>query len=72
MRGKSLDFDRVFDVRALRIVVSDVDACYRALAYVHQEYTPMLEEFDDYIAKPKSNGYQYLHTVVHDLAPLHI
>ena len=66
MRGKSLDFAHVFDVRALRIVVSDVDACYRALAYVHQEYTPMLEEFDDYIAKPKSNGYQSLHTVVRD------
>jgi GTP pyrophosphokinase len=66
MRGKSLDFGRVFDIRALRIVVPDVDACYTALAYVHQQYAPILEEFDDYIAKPKPNGYQSLHTVVRD------
>jgi GTP pyrophosphokinase len=66
MRGKSLNFERVFDIRALRIVVPDLDACYRALAYVHQQYTPILEEFDDYIAKPKPNGYQSLHTVVRD------
>ena len=66
MRGKSLHFDRVFDIRALRIVVPDVDSCYAALAYVHQQYSPILEEFDDYIAKPKPNGYQSLHTVVRD------
>ena len=66
MRGKSLDFEHVFDIRALRIVVPNVDACYAALAYVHQHYVPILEEFDDYIAKPKPNGYQSLHTVVRD------
>ena len=66
MRGKSLSFDRVFDVRALRIVVPTVPDCYAALSYVHAVYTPISSEFDDYIAKPKGNGYQSLHTVVRD------
>jgi GTP pyrophosphokinase len=66
MRGKSLAFDRVFDVRALRIVVPNVPDCYAALSYVHALYTPITSEFDDYIAKPKANGYQSLHTVVRD------
>jgi GTP pyrophosphokinase len=68
MRGKSLAFDRVFDVRALRIVVPNVPDCYAALSYVHALYTPITSEFDDYIAKPKANGYQSLHTVVRDKA----
>jgi GTP pyrophosphokinase len=66
MRGKSLDFARVFDVRALRVIVPQVQDCYAALAWVHQEYEPIASEFDDYIAKPKPNGYQSLHTVVRD------
>jgi GTP pyrophosphokinase len=66
MRGKSLAFSRVFDVRALRVIVPDVNACYAALALVHERFTPVLAEFDDYIAKPKPNGYQSLHTVVQD------
>ncbi|MDR0480000.1 MAG: bifunctional (p)ppGpp synthetase/guanosine-3',5'-bis(diphosphate) 3'-pyrophosphohydrolase [Burkholderiaceae bacterium] len=66
MRGKSLDFNRVFDVRALRVVVPTVDACYAALGWVHEHYAPVPGEFDDYIAKPKVNGYQSLHTVVRD------
>lgn len=66
MRGKSLDFDRVFDIRALRVVVPAVNDCYTVLAHVHAHFTPVPEEFDDYIAKPKSNGYQSLHTVVRD------
>ena len=66
MRGKSLDFERVFDIRALRVVVDSVEACYAALAHVHAHYTPIADEFDDYIAKPKPNGYQSLHTVVRD------
>lgn len=66
MRGKSLDFDRVFDIRALRVVVPELDDCYATLAWVHAHFTPIAEEFDDYIAKPKSNGYQSLHTVVRD------
>ncbi|MFM6985366.1 MAG: RelA/SpoT family protein [Hydrogenophaga sp.] len=66
MRGKSLDFERVFDIRALRVVVPDVDDCYAVLAHVHAHFAPVPEEFDDYIAKPKPNGYQSLHTVVRD------
>ncbi|ARU05680.1 GTP pyrophosphokinase [Comamonas serinivorans] len=66
MRGKQLDFDQVFDVRALRVVVNTVDDCYAALDWVNRHFTPVSEEFDDYIAKPKPNGYQSLHTVVRD------
>ncbi|WP_090047928.1 bifunctional (p)ppGpp synthetase/guanosine-3',5'-bis(diphosphate) 3'-pyrophosphohydrolase [Limnohabitans sp. 2KL-27] len=66
MRGKSLPFERVFDIRALRIVVPSVADCYQALSWVHEHFVPIAEEFDDYIAKPKTNGYQSLHTVVRD------
>ncbi len=66
MRGKSLDFDQVFDIRALRVVVPTKDDCYGVLALVHTQFTPVPEEFDDYIARPKANGYQSLHTVVRD------
>jgi len=66
MRGKSLDFGQVLDVRALRVIVPDVKDCYAALDWVHSRFTPILEEFDDYIARPKPNGYQSLHTVVRD------
>jgi GTP pyrophosphokinase len=66
MQGKGLDFARVFDVRALRVIVPDVHQCYAALAHVHQRFRPVSDEFDDYIAKPKPNGYQSLHSVVLD------
>jgi GTP pyrophosphokinase len=66
MRGKDLSFAQVLDVRALRVIVPDEGACYAALSRVHELYTPMPGEFDDYIAKPKANGYQSLHTVVRD------
>jgi GTP pyrophosphokinase len=66
MRGKSLPFERVFDIRALRVVVPSVADCYQALSWVHEHFVPIAEEFDDYIAKPKANGYQSLHTVVRD------
>ncbi|MCM2251484.1 MAG: bifunctional (p)ppGpp synthetase/guanosine-3',5'-bis(diphosphate) 3'-pyrophosphohydrolase, partial [Ramlibacter sp.] len=66
MRGKSLDFDQVFDIRALRVIVPQVKDCYAALSWVHEQFTPIVEEFDDYIAKPKANGYQSLHTIVRD------
>jgi len=66
MRGKSLDFEQVFDIRALRVIAADVNGCYAALGFVHSNFTPVAGEFDDYIAKPKSNGYQSLHTVVRD------
>ena len=67
MRGKSLGFDQVFDIRALRVIVPDVKDCYGALAWVQAHYQPMAEEFDDYIARPKPNGYQSLHTVVREM-----
>ena len=67
MRGKSLGFDQVRDLRALRIIVANVDDCYRALSWVHGHMHPLDNEFDDYIAKPKANGYQSLHTVVRHL-----
>ena len=66
MRGKSLQFHQVFDIHALRVVVPSVKDCYAALSWVHQQYQSIEEEFDDYIAKPKANGYQSLHTVVRD------
>lgn len=66
MQGKRLNFDRVLDVRALRVIVADVPACYAALGRVHELLPPLPDEFDDYIARPKPNGYQSLHTVVQD------
>ncbi len=66
MRGKSLDFDHVYDKSALRVIVATVAACYEVLGVLHARFTPIAEEFDDYIAKPKSNGYRSLHTVVRD------
>ena len=66
MRGKGLDFARVFDVRAMRVIVADVPSCYAVLGRVHERYQVVPGEFDDYIAKPKPNGYQSLHTVVLD------
>ena len=68
MRGKALDFDQVFDIRALRVIAADANGCYAALSFVHSKFVPIEGEFDDYIAKPKSNGYQSLHTVVRDAA----
>jgi GTP pyrophosphokinase len=68
MRGKSLGFAQVYDIRALRIVVPSVPDCYAALSWVHEYFTPVPDEFDDYIARPKANGYQSLHTVVRDAA----
>ncbi|MET0208528.1 MAG: bifunctional (p)ppGpp synthetase/guanosine-3',5'-bis(diphosphate) 3'-pyrophosphohydrolase [Burkholderiaceae bacterium] len=64
MRGKGLTLERVFDLRALRVVVPEVADCYAVLARLHALYAPVDGEFDDYIARPKPNGYQSLHTVV--------
>jgi GTP pyrophosphokinase len=66
MRIKQLDFAQMFDLRALRVIVNDVRECYTALALVHELWTPLAEEFDDYISRPKPNGYRSLHTVVTD------
>ncbi len=64
MRGKEIDFSRLHDVRAFRVIVDDIKTCYGVLSIVHNIWTPLPEEFDDYIARPKANGYQSLHTVV--------
>ncbi|HZX28976.1 MAG TPA: HD domain-containing protein, partial [Telluria sp.] len=64
MRGKELDFNELYDVRAFRVIVDDVKTCYTVLGVVHNIWTPIPKEFDDYISRPKANGYQSLHTVV--------
>ena len=64
MRGKDLDFEQVYDVRALRVLVDDVKDCYTALGMVHQIWQPIAKEFDDYISHPKGNYYRSLHTAV--------
>ncbi|MGK0371935.1 MAG: GTP pyrophosphokinase, partial [Glaciecola sp.] len=64
MQKKQLDFDELFDIRALRIIASRLQDCYAALGTVHAKYKHIPKEFDDYIATPKQNGYQSIHTVV--------
>jgi len=64
MRKKDLSLSEIMDVYALRVLVKDVDTCYRVLGVVHNLYKPIHTRFKDYIAVPKSNGYQSLHTTV--------
>ena len=64
MQRKQLPFEQIFDVRAVRILVNTVAECYSALGVVHTLWTNIPQEFDDYIAHPKGNGYQSLHTAV--------
>ena len=64
MRDKRLPFRDVHDVYAVRLIVDTVDACYRALGMMHSLYKPIMGRFKDYIAIPKANGYQSLHTVL--------
>ncbi len=66
-QAKAGGFERVLDARALRVLVSDVSQCYAALARVHECWPPMAGHMADYIARPKGNGYQSLHTVVEGL-----
>lgn len=74
MRSKDLDFSEVQDLRAFRVLVDDIKDCYTVLGIVHQMWPPIPREFDDYISRPKPNGYQSLHTVVtaEDDRPLEI
>jgi len=65
MRRKQLSFEGLFDVRALRVQVDSITDCYAALSVVHELFRPIPSEYDDYIARPKPNGYQSLHTAVH-------
>ena len=64
MQRKGGDFSSLYDIRALRVLVQDVPACYAALGVVHTLWPPVPSEFDDYIARPKGNHYQSLHTAV--------
>ncbi|WP_250492223.1 bifunctional (p)ppGpp synthetase/guanosine-3',5'-bis(diphosphate) 3'-pyrophosphohydrolase [Caballeronia sp. GAWG1-1] len=64
MRGKHLDFSELNDVRAFRVIVADIKDCYTVLGIVHNLWQPVPREFDDYISRPKPNGYKSLHTVV--------
>ena len=64
MQKKALAFDELFDVRAVRIVAERLQDCYGALGIVHTLYRHLPSEFDDYVANPKPNGYQSIHTVV--------
>lgn len=64
MQKKQLGFDDLYDIRALRVLVDDVTACYTVLGLVHGLWVPIQSEFDDYIANPKPNNYRSLHTVV--------
>jgi RelA/SpoT family (p)ppGpp synthetase len=64
MRAKNKSFSEIMDIYAFRIIVDSVDRCYRVLGCIHSLYKPVPGEFKDYIAIPKANGYQSLHTVV--------
>ncbi|MDX2076837.1 MAG: bifunctional (p)ppGpp synthetase/guanosine-3',5'-bis(diphosphate) 3'-pyrophosphohydrolase [bacterium] len=66
MQRKNLPFDEIYDVRAMRIIVNTIPECYLTLGLVHQLWRPLHREFDDYIASPKENYYQSLHTAVID------
>ncbi|MBB6186335.1 bifunctional (p)ppGpp synthetase/guanosine-3',5'-bis(diphosphate) 3'-pyrophosphohydrolase [Rhodanobacter sp. MP7CTX1] len=64
MQRKSLDFSDLYDIRAVRVLVDNVTDCYAALGVVHARWPHLPGEFDDYIARPKANGYRSLHTAV--------
>ncbi len=64
MENKGRTLDELFDIRAIRILVDSIPDCYLALGLVHEIWQPITKEFDDYIAHPKLNGYQSLHTAV--------
>jgi RelA/SpoT family (p)ppGpp synthetase len=68
MQHKDVDFAHIYDVRALRVILEDKDPnlCYQVLGIVHNLWQPVPQEFDDYVARPKPNGYQSLHTAVID------
>lgn len=66
MERKSVDFSKIYDVRAVRVIVENIPQCYVVLGVVHNLWRPIPGEFDDYIAAPKDNFYQSLHTAVVD------
>ena len=64
MQKKNLDFAGLYDVRAVRVIADELQDCYAALGVIHNLFRPIPSEFDDYVANPKANGYQSIHTVV--------
>ncbi len=64
MLRKNVGLEKIYDSFAVRVLVPEIPDCYQVLSLVHEAWTPIPEEFDDYIAKPKGNGYQSLHTAV--------
>ncbi len=64
MQRKGVPFEEIYDVHGFRIIVDSVADCYTVLGLIHSRWTPIPGEFDDYIARPKDNGYQSLHTAV--------
>ncbi len=64
MRKRNTPFEAIYDMMALRVIVPTVPDCYHVLGVIHHKWTPLQERFKDYIASPKSNGYQSLHTTI--------
>jgi len=64
MTRKNVGFDEIYDTRAVRILVKEIPECYGALGVVHSQWPHIAKEFDDYVATPKDNGYQSIHTAV--------
>jgi GTP pyrophosphokinase len=64
MQRKNLSFEQIFDILAVRVIVNTVSECYRALGITHNQWQPLRGKIDDYIANPKNNNYQSLHTTV--------
>ncbi|MDF7670791.1 GTP diphosphokinase [Orbaceae bacterium ESL0721] len=65
MERKHITFEQLYDIRAVRIICKEIADCYNALGVVHSSYPHIAKEFDDYVANPKTNGYQSIHTVVY-------
>ena len=63
-QGGNTPFEAIYDMMALRVIVPTVPDCYHVLGLIHHKWTPLQERFKDYIASPKSNGYQSLHTTI--------
>lgn len=74
MQEKQLTFAELYDIRAVRVLVPDIPACYQVMAFLHEHWLPLTSEYTDYIVQPKPNGYRSLHTVLkgEDGAPIEV